>query len=65
MEAILQNILVNTYNPDKQLRAQAEEALKNFIFAEGIQPSRFSPAFAIPQVTSKEQLNSSPTRVSS
>ena len=36
MEAILQDILVNTYNPDKQLRAQAEEALKNFIFAKGI-----------------------------
>ena len=35
MEAILQDILVNTYNPDKQLRAQAEDALKNFIFAEG------------------------------
>jgi hypothetical protein len=35
MEAILQNILVNTYNPDKPLRAQAEDALKNFIFAEG------------------------------
>ena len=35
MEAILQNILVNTYNPDKELRAQAEDALKNFIFAQG------------------------------
>ena len=35
MEAILQNILVNTYNPDKLLRSQAEDALKNFIFAEG------------------------------
>jgi hypothetical protein len=35
MEAVLQDILVNTYNPDKALRAQAESALKNFIFAEG------------------------------
>ena len=35
MEAVLQNILINTYNPDKQLRSNAENALKNFIFAEG------------------------------
>ena len=35
MEAVLQDILINTYNPDKQLRSQAENALKNFIFAEG------------------------------
>lgn len=36
MEAVLQDILINTYNPDKQLRTQAENALKNFIFGEGI-----------------------------
>ena len=35
MEAVLQDILINTYNPDKQLRTQAENALKNFIFGEG------------------------------
>ena len=35
MEGILQNILINTYNPDKDLRTQAEDALKNFIFAKG------------------------------
>jgi hypothetical protein len=35
MEAVLQDILINTYNPNKELRSQAENALKNFIFAEG------------------------------
>jgi hypothetical protein len=35
MEAVLQDILINTYNPNKELRSQAEHALKNFIFAEG------------------------------
>lgn len=35
MEAVLQDILINTYNPDKQLRTLAENALKNFIFGEG------------------------------
>jgi hypothetical protein len=41
MEAVLQDILVNTYNPDKALRAQAESALKNFIFAEGVNCDRY------------------------
>ena len=35
MEVVLQDILINTYNPDKQLRSQAENALKNFIFEKG------------------------------
>lgn len=35
MSAMLQQILVNTYNPDKLARFEAEDALKNFIFAKG------------------------------
>ena len=61
MEAILQDILVNTYNPDKQLRAQAEEALKNFIFAKGI-PLFLSNCMCI-QVDSAGNLSNSRGRL--
>jgi hypothetical protein len=35
MEARLQEILIHTYHADPQLRAQAEAALKQFVFSDG------------------------------
>jgi hypothetical protein len=35
MESILESILINTYNSDNQLRAQAEAALAQFLTANG------------------------------
>ncbi len=35
MENILESILINTYNPDNQLRLQAEAALAQFLTADG------------------------------
>jgi hypothetical protein len=35
MEPVLQSILINTYNPDNQLRSQAEEQLNHFLLTSG------------------------------
>lgn len=35
MEAVLESILINTYNPDAQLRKQAEQALNQFLISNG------------------------------
>ena len=35
MEEVLQSILINTYNPDANLRGQAEKALDEFLRAPG------------------------------
>lgn len=35
MEQVLESILINTYNPDAGLRAQAEAALKQFLATSG------------------------------
>lgn len=35
MEAVLESILINTYNPDAALRAHAEQALAQFLVSGG------------------------------
>lgn len=35
MESVLESILINTYNPDAGLRAQAEQALNQFLVTGG------------------------------
>lgn len=35
MESVLESILINTYNPDATLRAQAEQALNQFLITGG------------------------------
>eukprot|EP01038_Epipyxis_sp_PR26KG_P009275 gene9275-12495_t len=39
MELVLESILINTYNPDNNLRAQAEASLAHFLLTQGALPA--------------------------